>query len=124
MRDPNEFNMAHSVGYAAFAGVGGMVGYVLRTMDANKPVSLRRLCVETMSAGFVGLLAMLVCNAFDLTSNWTGVIVGMSGWLGATASMRLIETVVYKRLGIDHDAVQVAKEMEQHVQDADNPDRQ
>jgi hypothetical protein len=122
MRDPNEFNFAHSVGYAAFASLGGMVGYVLRTMDANRPISVQRLCVETFAAGFVGLLAMLVCNAFELASNWTGVIVGMSGWLGATASMRLIETVVYKRLGIDHDAVAVAKELENV--EFDKPDHQ
>lgn len=123
MRDPNELNIAHTAGYAAFAAAGGMLGYVLRTMDANKPVSWRRMSVETGAAGFVGLLAMLACNALDVQPTWTGVIVGMSGWLGATASMRLIETLVYKRLGIGREDVAVTRDME-HVQNPANTDSQ
>lgn len=123
MRDPNDFNVVHSVGYAAFAAFGGAMGYVLRTMDATRPISYVRLCVETVAAGFVGLLAMFTCAAFELAPNWTGVVVGMSGWLGATASMRLIETLIYKRLGVDHDAIEVAKEME-HANEPNQPDSQ
>lgn len=122
MRDPNELNAAHMAGYAAFAASGGLLGYVLRTLDANQPVSWKRLTVETAASGFMGVMAMLACNALDVNTTWTGVIVGMSGWLGATASMRLIETLVYKRLGITQTDVDVAKEME-HVQHPDNSDR-
>ena len=112
MRDPQEFNIAHSIGYAAFAAFGGAMGYVLRTMDGAQPVSYRRLIVETCASGFVGSLAMLACNALDVSATWTGVIVGMSGWIGATASIRLIETLVYKRLGITREDVETAKDME------------
>lgn len=122
MRDPNELQVAHVAGYAAFAASGGLLGYVLRTLDANNPVSWKRLLAETAASAFMGVMAMLACNAMEVNTTWTGVIVGMSGWIGATATMRVIESVVYKRLGITQTDVDVVKEME-HVQHPDSPNQ-
>lgn len=86
--------------YAALATFGGFLGYVMRALDKSTPISYGRACVEGLAAGFVGLLVMLMCNATNMSHQWTGVVVGVSGWLGANASIRMLEKLVFKKLGI------------------------
>ena len=87
--------------YAALAMSGGFLGHVMRALDDSTPISYGRACVEGLAAGFVGLLVMLMCDATSMSDQWTGVIVGVSGWLGANASIRMLEKLVFKKLGID-----------------------
>lgn len=86
--------------YPLFAALGGLLGCVLRAMDAGVKVSVWRAVIEAISAGFVGVLVMLICQATHLSPQWTGVMVGVCGWLGATASIRLLEQVVRRKLGV------------------------
>jgi hypothetical protein len=86
--------------YATLATLGGFLGHVMRSLDKSTPISWGRAAVEGLAAGFVGLLVMLVCNAMSLSDQWTGVIVGVSGWLGANASIRVLEKLVYKKLSL------------------------
>jgi len=86
--------------YAALAAFGGFMGHIMRSLDKPTPVSYRRAAVEGMAAGFVGLLVMLMCSAMNLSEQWTGVIVGVSGWLGANASIRILEKRIFKQLGL------------------------
>ena len=87
--------------YAALATFGGFLGYVMRALDKSTPISYDRACVEGLAAGFVGLLVMLMCSATNMSDQWTGVVVGVSGWLGANASIRMLEKLVFKKLGIN-----------------------
>lgn len=89
-----------TIAYAAFAALGGLMGYILRTIDREQRVSWLRAIMEALAAGFVGLLVLFACQAMHLTDEWIGVIVGVSGWLGANASIRLLETLVYRKLGL------------------------
>ena len=86
--------------YAALATFGGFLGHVMRALDKSTPIVYSRALVEGLAAGFVGLLVMLMCNALNLSEQWTGVIVGVSGWLGANASIRMLEKKVFKQLGL------------------------
>lgn len=86
--------------YATLATFGGFLGHVMRSLDKSTPIQYKRACIEGLAAGFVGLLVMLMCNATNLSEQWTGVIVGVSGWLGANASIRMLEKVVFKKLGL------------------------
>lgn len=86
--------------YAILATFAGSLGYIMRTIDKDRPISYGRAIIEGFAAGFVGLLVMLMCNAITMSDQWTGVIVGVSGWLGANASIRMLEKQVFKRLGI------------------------
>lgn len=88
--------------YAMLAVFGGFLGHVMRSIDKAEPISYGRAWVEGLAAGFVGLLVMLMCSAVGLSDQWTGVIVGVSGWLGANASIRMLEKLVFKKLGLDH----------------------
>lgn len=86
--------------YAVLATFGGFLGYVMRALDKSTPISYGRAYVEGLAAGFVGLLVMLMCDVMNMPDQWTGVIVGVSGWLGANASIRMLEKLVFKKLGI------------------------
>lgn len=86
--------------YASFAAFGGFMGHLLRTMENGDRLKWGRAFLESGSAAFVGVLVLLMCQAMDMTQEWTGVIVGVSGWLGANATIRILESVVRKRLGI------------------------
>lgn len=72
----------------------------MRSLDKSHPIGYGRASVEGLAAGFVGLLVMLVCNELSLSEQWTGVIVGVAGWLGANASIRMLEKQVFHKLGI------------------------
>ena len=87
--------------YASFAALGGVMGHLMRMVDNKDPINWARACLEGASAGFVGLLMLFVCDALSLGQQWTGVIVGVSGWLGANVTIRMLESIVRKRLGID-----------------------
>lgn len=87
--------------YALFAGVAGVLGYVMRMMDAGTPVQFWRSVVEGSSAGFVGLLAMWLCQAVHVGPEWTAVTVGVSGWMGARASIQMLQRAVWRKFGLN-----------------------
>lgn len=89
--------------YSAIASFGGLLGYIMREHDRGNDLTLGRALVEAASSGFVGFLVMLLCRAMGLDLLWSGFLVGLCGWLGATASIRILERVVYDKLGIKRD---------------------
>lgn len=99
--DPNLTEWLKLLAYAAFAAVGGFIGSVFRTIDKRQKLNLGRSTIEGIAASFVGCLIYFMCQAFNLSDSWTGVIVGLSGWMGASASVGLLEAVVYKKFGIE-----------------------
>ena len=93
--------------YGAFAMFAGLCGHFLRSMDSEKPIQWKRSIVEGAGAGFVGILVLLLCDAMALSPEWTGVIVGVCGWLGANATIRFLERVILKKLGLSKQEDQV-----------------
>lgn len=89
-----------SIGYTALAAIGGLLGYVMREHDKGNELNGLRAFTEAAGSAFVGFLVMLVCIALKLDPLWIGPIVGLFGWLGASVSIRLLERIVYERLGI------------------------
>ena len=88
------------LGYGLFAMFAGLCGHLLRSMDDEKPLLWKRALVEGASAGFVGILVLLACDAMKMSPEWAGVIVGVSGWLGANATIQFLERVILKKLGL------------------------
>lgn len=86
--------------YAGFAFFGGVMGYIMRCLDRKQAVSPLRTFVEGGAAAFVGIIVMLLCQAMNLSPQWTGVIVGVCGWLGATATIQMLERLVARKLGV------------------------
>lgn len=97
--DPN-FDLMKVLSFGAFASFGGFLGHLMRTMDQGGKIQWGRAGLEGLAAGFVGLLMLMACSAFKLDEGWTGVIVGVSGWMGANATIRILEALVFKKLGL------------------------
>lgn len=89
-----------SLAFVLLAAVGGLLGHAMRNHDAGKPIKFWRMLIEGASSGFVGFIMLLICDQMNLPIQWTGAIVGLFGWLGATASIQIIERFVFKKLGI------------------------
>lgn len=89
-------------GYSLFSAFGGALGYIMRQIDKKEAISWWRVVFEMACAAFAGVLVMLMCQAMGFTTQWTGVIVGVCGWLGGSAAMRLLERVVSRKVGVDN----------------------
>ena len=98
--DPQMLAVFRMMIYAAFSSIGGILGYLMRMLEHGSPIKLPMAIVEGLASGFVGLLMYMLCHQLALSQEWTGVIVGVSGWLGANATLRILELIVYKKLGI------------------------
>lgn len=83
-----------------FAAIAGALGYLMRSLDSGQKLSKARLFLEAAASGFVGLLTIWLCHAMNLSYEWTGVVVGVCGWLGAHASIQVLQKVVWAKLRI------------------------
>lgn len=104
-KGPDGYSWLWMFGYATFAAFGGVLGYIMRTLDNKEKVSWARALLEAFGAAFVGVLVMFICQAMNMSAQWTGVIVGVCGWLGAAASIRMLERVVSRKIGAGDDPV-------------------
>lgn len=86
--------------YAALAAVGGMLGSVMRTIDDRKKITWWIVFAQGAAAAFVGCLTYFLCVALELSQAWTGITVGVLGWLGANATIGVLSKIVFNKLGI------------------------
>lgn len=87
------------VSYLSLSVLGGVLGYIMRTLDSGQRPSLGRCIVEGAAAGFAGVLIILLCRVAGIGEEMTGLIVGVGGWLGATATIRKLEPFVFRKIG-------------------------
>ena len=99
-KEPTTWSWISAIAYTALATMGGVLGFLMRSLDKGGPINMYRLVVEGASAGFVGVILMMLCRSFQLSPEWTGVVVGVFGWLGASASIQLIEKLAVAKLGL------------------------
>jgi len=93
-------DLARTFAYGGFAAIAGLLGHLMRVIEQGGKVSFWIALVKALSSGFAGVLIYMACQALDVSGPWVGVIVGTTGWMGADASIRLLETLIYRKLGI------------------------
>lgn len=86
--------------WAGFAFFGGSMGYIMRRIEKSEKVIWLRVVVEGAAASFTGILVLFVCQQMQLSLQWTGVAVGVCGWLGASWTIGALEKLLSKKLGI------------------------
>lgn len=84
-----------------FAASAGFLGYLMRNSNNRRKISWGRSLLEAAASGFVGFMTVLLCQAMNLSYEWTGFLSGLLGWLGATTSIQLFERIVRRKLGLD-----------------------
>ena len=89
--------------FLVFAAIGGGLGYLMRTAGRNEQATLARTVLESLSAGFLGVITLLVCRASGIDWVWSGVVVGIFSWLGAEATVMAVIRFIKRKLGIDLD---------------------
>lgn len=89
-----------TIAFVLLAGSAGLLGHLMRVVESEGKIRWLVAALEGLSSGFVGFLAVLMCKAMGLSYEWTGVVVGILGWLGAAVSVRMIESIIRKRLGL------------------------
>lgn len=98
----NELWWQRAIAYSSFAALGGMLGHMIRTLDKQQKINYARAALEGVAAGFVGLLMLFTCDAMGMSKQWTGVIVGVAGWMGPSATIRVLELIVKRRLNVSN----------------------
>jgi hypothetical protein len=101
--DANDPRMSwlQGLGLTFLAFIAGALGHIMRAMDAGGRVLLWPTVVQACSAGLVGFLVMMLCRSVGLSPEMTSVTVGVSGWLGATATIQALQRSVWTRLGLN-----------------------
>lgn len=97
-----KISIVETIILSCFGGVGGVLSYLMRTLNDDKVPKLGKLLVEGFSSAFVGLLAMLACKALGADPLWSGVVVGVFGWVGAEASIVMLSKLIRQRLGVEN----------------------
>ena len=98
---PTGLSWLPSLGLTVFAAVGGLIGYLYRTIQTGEKVHWVRAIVEMMASAFIGSVVLMICVAYQFPLAWTGVIVGIAGW-NAGLTVRIIQTLVQKRLEVKY----------------------
>lgn len=98
--DPEVRKWIEAIAFSGLSGIGGMLGYVYREIQKDKRWKFGRVLVEGSAAAFVGVPVFLICDLMNLGQQWTGAIVSVFGWLGAAATIHVLEKVVFKKLGV------------------------
>ncbi len=80
------------------AVVAGLLGYLVRAVEAGKRIRIATAAVEALASGLVGYLVYQLCGAMAVEDAWRGPIVGVAGWVGASGSLRVLERIVWRRL--------------------------
>lgn len=78
------------------ACIGGMLGAVVRMVDGKEKINWFVVTIETAASGFSGVIVMLLCQQLTLNLQWTGIIVGVCGWVGGRTTMLWLEKRVRK----------------------------
>ncbi len=73
------------------AAIGGLLGSLVRMIEAKKKIMWIVVMIETMASAFAGVLVVMLCNYLTLDIRLTGVIVGVCGWVGGRTAMVWLE---------------------------------
>lgn len=90
-------------GLTFLGGIGGLLAYAVQTQEKGEPFLWRKAIVQFASSAFVGFIVYSLCQALGINGLWLGPIVGVFGWLGATATIQVAKRFVFNKLGYTED---------------------
>lgn len=106
MPEPFDSWWIKAIAFTAFAIIAGFLGHMMRTFDKGEKFSWTITTIKTLGAGLTGFLMYLLCIALNFNDIWSGIIVGVFGWLGADTTISVLKGFVYNMMKIDKNEVQ------------------
>lgn len=89
-----------TLGLFILAPIGGILGYISRELNRGRTIQIFKVLFSGCCSGFVGVIVILICIELNLSIQQTGVVVAVSGWLGADVTIKMLEKLVHKMLGV------------------------
>jgi hypothetical protein len=86
--------------YIVIAATGGVLGHLMRRFGTGQKISIGETILQGVGAAFSGYLVLLGCRSLAVPSDVSGVVIGLCGWLGADATLMLLQSYIYKKLNI------------------------
>lgn len=83
-----------------FAMFCGFAGYLNRQITGKQKIRLIEALIRSLGSGVAGMLVMMLCIALQVEIAWVGFIVGTAGWMGADATMILLEKIVHRKMNL------------------------
>ncbi|WP_092296339.1 phage holin family protein [Pseudomonas sp. NFIX28] len=87
--------------YIAIAATGGVLGHMMRKLSSNQQINVGETLLQGVGAAFAGYLVLLGCRSLNVSSDVSGVVIGLCGWLGADATLMLLQSYIYKKLKLE-----------------------
>ena len=87
-----------------FAGIGGMLHYLLKVQEGKK-FSWRELFLYACISSFAGLIAYEILSYCAVPPEVAGALCGLCGW-SSTRLLRLVELVAYQRANVKREDVE------------------
>lgn len=78
---------------AAFCSVGGVLGYVSRSLATSKKVRLIECLVSGLSSAYVCVLTLLLTSLMGWDMLWGAFVAGVLAWMGAEYAMNLYSRI-------------------------------
>ena len=90
-----------AIAFTVLAIIAGAVGHLFRTFESGEKISATIVLIKTLAAGVTGFLMYLLCLALNFNDIWSGIIVGVFGWLGADTTISVLKGFVYNMMKVD-----------------------
>lgn len=100
LEDPKGLGIIGHLLLSFFAGIGGTLGYLVRSIQQGKKLSWLGGLLAGMASAYIGFLVCLIGEAMEFDWRWVGAMAGVLGWIGAEASISILSRVVRNKLGI------------------------
>lgn len=108
---PDGFNEMKEAGLlTSFASVTGALSYLLQVYE-GKRFSWFGFCIHFSVSALAGFLTYLFLHHWATPPDLAGALCGIAGWMG-TRMMRIVEILVYRRYGVEPNALKQKHEEE------------
>lgn len=92
----------HYIGFVSLAIVGGLVTYLEKVRNGDVACKLLDFAVDLLGSGFTGLLVALLCIEYNLSTEITYFLVGISGHMGVR-TLFIIRKALMKKFNLEED---------------------
>jgi hypothetical protein len=96
--------------YIMIAAIGGVLGHMMRRLGSHQPIRIGETVLQGVGAAFAGYLVLLGCRSLNIPPDASGLIIGLCGWLGADATLMLLQDYIYKKIKINAAADETLKD--------------